>query len=271
VKEDSFGVAFLAVDGTGTYIDVFYDAVEKLRHESNTSPGRLLGHVMAHEIGHLLIGSHAHSSWGIMRPVWSRRELRSTEMGSVFFTVDQARTMKTRLLSAAVAMADQENTWDIPSGSWQVAREPQTQTVSNDATYTVQGATPEREAMLRRQIQLMQPAVLPYRIHFVPHWQYVYAAKIYQLHVPTGMGSIMFTHLPSRSVFIDEDRYLGEEWLGHWIAHELGHLATNSVREEDAERIAREYRIRLRAAPKKSRSSGIANQLSSEETVLGSH
>ena len=146
----------------------------------------------------------------------------------------------------------------------------QTQTLSNDATYTVQGTTPEREAVLRHQIQLMQPSVFPYRIRFVPHWQYVYAAKMYHLHVPTGMGSKMFTHLASRSVFIDEDCYLGEEWLGHWMAHELGHLATNSVKEEDAERTAREYRIRLRAASKKNRSSGTANQPSSEGAVLGS-
>jgi hypothetical protein len=107
-KEDSFGVAFLAADGTGAYVDVFYDAVEKLHHESNTSPGRLLGHVMAHEIGHLLIGSHAHSTWGIMCPVWSQKELRSLEMGSLFFTGDQARRMRTRLLNAAVVMANQE-------------------------------------------------------------------------------------------------------------------------------------------------------------------
>jgi hypothetical protein len=33
---------------------------------------------------------------------------------------------------------------------------------SNDATYTVQGATPKREAVLRRQIQVMQPSVLPF-------------------------------------------------------------------------------------------------------------
>jgi hypothetical protein len=150
-----------------------------------------------------------------------------------------------------------------------VAPAARTQTLNNDTCYTVQGATPEREAVLRRQIQVMHPAVLPYRIRFVPHWQYVYAAKIYQLHVPTGMGSKMFTHLASRSVFIDEDRYLGEEWVGHWMAHELGHLATNSAREEDAERTAREYRIRLQPVAKKSRSSGTANP-SSKETVLGS-
>jgi len=129
-----------------------------------------------------------------------------------------------------------------------IAPAAETQALNNDA-YTIQGAPDEREAVLRHQIQVMQPSVLPYRILFVPHWQYLYAAKMYQLHVPTGMGSKMFTHLPSRSVFVDEDRYDGEEWLGHWMAHELGHLATNSAREEDAERAAREYRKRLQKLP----------------------
>ena len=109
MKGDSFGVAFLAADGTGAYIDVFYDAIEKLHHESGTTPGRLLGHVMAHEIGHLLLGSHAHSNSGIMCPFWSQRELRSLEMGTMWFTRDQARTMKSRLSSAAaVVVADRE-------------------------------------------------------------------------------------------------------------------------------------------------------------------
>jgi len=82
-------------------------------------------------------------------------------------------------------------------------------------TYAVQGTTPEREQLLRTQIQVMQPAVLPNRIVFVPHWQYLDATRIYRLHVPTGMTSRMFTHLPSRSVFIDSDFYGGADWLGH--------------------------------------------------------
>jgi integrase len=70
-----------------------------------------------------------------------------------------------------------------------------TQTLGNDdTTYTVQGATPEHEAVLPRQIQVMNPPVLPYRIRFVPHWQYLHAAKTYQVHIPTGMASKMFTH-----------------------------------------------------------------------------
>jgi hypothetical protein len=112
-------------------------------------------------------------------------------------------------------------------------------------SYTVFNATAEQEAALRAQIRLMHPDVLPLRVFFVPHWKYLAAARDFRLHVPTGYCSLMFTHLPSRTVFIDNDRYAGEDWLGHWIAHELGHLATNSAKEEDAEKTAREFRKHL--------------------------
>lgn len=112
--------------------------------------------------------------------------------------------------------------------------------------YTVQGTTPEREQLLRSQIQVMQPVILPTRIIFMPHWQYIYATKMYHLHVPTGMASKMFTHLPSRSVFIDADCYGGDDWMGHWMAHELGHLERNHANENEAERAAAKYRARLR-------------------------
>jgi len=116
--------------------------------------------------------------------------------------------------------------------------------------YTVHGTMPEREQLLRAQIQVMQPAILPTRIIFVPHWQYIYATKMYHLHVPTGMASKMFTHLPSRSVYIDADLYGGNDWLGHWIAHELGHLERNNANENEAEKAAATYRRRLEHARK---------------------
>ena len=108
------------------------------------------------------------------------------------------------------------------------------------------GATPDQEALLRSQIQIMNPTVVPLRIVCVPHWKYIDTARTFQLHVPKGFGSLMFTHLPSRTVFIDIDRYLGPDWLGYWMAHELGHLATNSAKESDAENAAHEFRRRLK-------------------------
>jgi len=118
-------------------------------------------------------------------------------------------------------------------------------------SYTVLGGTPQQEALVRSQIQTMQPAVLPLRVVFVPHWKYVDNTRIFQLHVPTGYASALFTHLPSRTVFIDSDRYVSDDSLGYWLAHELGHLATNSPRESDADKAAREYRQRLNEARKR--------------------
>ncbi len=119
------------------------------------------------------------------------------------------------------------------------------------SSYTVLGATPEQEASVRTQIQVMQPEVLPLRILFVPHWKYIDATKAFHLRVPTGYTSAMFTHLPSRSVFIDGDRYVSDDSLGYWLAHELGHLAANSSNENDADKAAREYRKRLKDARKR--------------------
>ncbi len=119
-------------------------------------------------------------------------------------------------------------------------------------SYTVFGATSLQETALRTQIRLMHPEILPLRIFFVPHWKYLDDARIFHLHVPTGYSSLMFTHLPSRTIFIDDDRYLGENWLAYWIAHELGHLATNSVKEDAAERAAREFRHLLKDGMRRS-------------------
>ena len=116
--------------------------------------------------------------------------------------------------------------------------------------YTIHAATPEQESALRSEIEIMRPEIPPCRIVFVPHWQYVNAVRIYRLRVPTGMRSKMFTHLPSRTVYIDADLCGGDGWLGYWMAHELGHLARNSVKEDDAERAARGYRRRLKDARK---------------------
>jgi hypothetical protein len=88
------------------------------------------------------------------------------------------------------------------------------------------------------------------RVLFVPHSKYVDTARTFRLHVPAGYTSAMFTHLPSRSVFIDSDRYVSDDSLGYWVAHELGHLAANTASEEDAEKVAREYRRRLKDARK---------------------
>jgi len=92
-----FGVAFLSAEGTGAYTDVSYNSAEELDQEWHVGLARLLGHVMAHELGHLLLGSNAHSRQGIMCPRWHGDELHLASKGSLLFSEEQARFMRERL------------------------------------------------------------------------------------------------------------------------------------------------------------------------------
>ena len=136
--------------------------------------------------------------------------------------------------------------WGQTKDSTSVVSEGETAPAFSTNTYAVLGATPQQEALVRSQIQTMQPAVLPLRVVFVPHWKYADDTRVFHLHVPTGYTSALFSHLPSRTVFVDADRYINDESLGYWLAHELGHLVTNSAREDDAERAAKALRRHLK-------------------------
>jgi hypothetical protein len=122
--------------------------------------------------------------------------------------------------------------WGQTNGSANLVSGDSSAPTPSPNNYVVFGASPQQEALVRAQIQ-------------IKHWKYVENTHIFHLHVPTGYTSAMFTHLLRRTVFIDADRYIDES-LGYWLAHELGHLATSSPREDDAEKAAREYRKRLK-------------------------
>ena len=76
-----FGVAFLSDEGTGCYSDVFYDRAMELHADWNVSLSDILGNVIAHELGHLLLGSNSHSRAGIMRAHWQGEELHRLSRG----------------------------------------------------------------------------------------------------------------------------------------------------------------------------------------------
>lgn len=100
LKYDTFGAAFLSSDGIGVYSDVFYDRILRFtQQDRKVSPSCVLGHVLAHEIGHLLLGVNAHSVAGIMRAGWRDRELGQAEMGTLLFLPEQGNSMRARLRS----------------------------------------------------------------------------------------------------------------------------------------------------------------------------
>ncbi len=92
-----FGVSFLD-NGAGAYADVFFSPIQQLREVNREiSLAAILGDVIAHELGHLLLGSNAHSREGIMQPHWQPEQLHRVAAGQMRFTSDQAERMQLRI------------------------------------------------------------------------------------------------------------------------------------------------------------------------------
>jgi len=78
-------------------LTVFYFRVEELAADGHR-PELILGHVMAHEVAHVLIGP-GHSGDGIMRREWSREELRRMSLGlQLSFTSVQSARLRDAVL-----------------------------------------------------------------------------------------------------------------------------------------------------------------------------
>ena len=104
---EAFGVAFVGSDGQGVQADVFYSGIEQLTNDSSANPADIMGHVMAHELGHLLLGLNSHSSLGIMQAHWTDRQLRQMSMGFLKFDKRQSGAIGARLLSTYVTRQDE--------------------------------------------------------------------------------------------------------------------------------------------------------------------
>lgn len=98
LKTDIYGIAFLDEFGSGAYCDVFYDRIAELHHRGRASEATILGIVAAHELGHLLLGSHAHSPVGIMRPQLQEKDFWVPELGTTTFSHQQTQRISDRLV-----------------------------------------------------------------------------------------------------------------------------------------------------------------------------
>ena len=101
LSDNAFGVAFLDSDGVGHYADLFFDPIQKLATSFAPAEAEIMGSVMAHEIGHLLLGSKAHSRAGIMEAHWSAEELKYIAEGNFAFTRPQCEKMLSRVAAQA--------------------------------------------------------------------------------------------------------------------------------------------------------------------------
>jgi hypothetical protein len=94
-RDEVFGVA---VEGTekdfGFFASVFYDKVKDCAVLERIDLAPFLGAVMAHELGHLLLGSHSHSGAGLMAAAWSRKEIHAAEQRGLAFAPLEAKQIQ---------------------------------------------------------------------------------------------------------------------------------------------------------------------------------
>lgn len=73
-------------------------ALRFARNEEGEFEGSIvLGCAIAHEIGHLLLGSNSHSISGVMCAHWERKHIRQALMGAMLFTPKAARIMQAEM------------------------------------------------------------------------------------------------------------------------------------------------------------------------------
>ena len=80
--------------GAGTVATVYSDRVAALAREVRIDGADLLGLAMAHELGHLLIGTDEHAARGLMRAVWTRTELQRNAAEDWMFSETEMEAMR---------------------------------------------------------------------------------------------------------------------------------------------------------------------------------
>lgn len=94
--------------GTGPdrrYMYVFYSSVKELAQKQVSAHAKgdvsrpatldqILGEMMAHEIGHLLLNLPSHTETGIMRGYWDMKDLSDVAYGSLLFTPQQSEVIR---------------------------------------------------------------------------------------------------------------------------------------------------------------------------------
>jgi hypothetical protein len=93
-----FGKAIMhRAGGLPTHAYVFADRVMNLSKATST-PTAFLGVIIAHELGHLLLGADSHFTAGIMRASWNPSDVGLALTGAVSFTPKQAREIRNNVL-----------------------------------------------------------------------------------------------------------------------------------------------------------------------------
>lgn len=78
----------------GPHAIIFYDRIERLLPAVPGSVERILGHALAHEVGHALLETPGHSQYGLMTSRWSKADFQRIAVGLLEFFSEQALVLQ---------------------------------------------------------------------------------------------------------------------------------------------------------------------------------
>ena len=101
LKTACLGYAAVPRDSFGSIAAVFVDKARRTADRSLAQRASVLGHAIAHEIAHLLIGKATHSPRGLMQAVWSRADLLTATARPMTLTEKEAVRIRRNVESRA--------------------------------------------------------------------------------------------------------------------------------------------------------------------------
>jgi hypothetical protein len=92
---DYIGYSLIPTKGEPGYIaGAYFERVEELAKRLNCKEPLLLGYVIAHELGHLLLGAGSHARSGIMSYPVEGRHMRLASQGRLVFEQSQVKRLR---------------------------------------------------------------------------------------------------------------------------------------------------------------------------------
>ena len=95
LPSDTFGFGLPCANReSACYADVFSHRVTAFAADEQINEPKLMGHVLAHEIGHLLLGPNSHGPAGIMQARWDEDQIEAMRRAGLAFTAGESRRMR---------------------------------------------------------------------------------------------------------------------------------------------------------------------------------
>jgi hypothetical protein len=101
VPEAVIGYAAVTRGEAGRIAFVIYDRVRDVARHADVDITRVMGMVMAHELGHLLLPNQSHSDNGLMRGHWAATDFRHLDSLDLGFSLGQVEEIRQTIQASA--------------------------------------------------------------------------------------------------------------------------------------------------------------------------